>query len=339
MTDREKLDKLIAQLERNLRSAFIAAMQGVNDNVLIDQLIKHIEAQNVEAAFQALGLSQAAMRPITAAIENAYEAGGVFTGGTFPKYLVTPSGKVVFHFDMRNERAEQWLKTESSTLISRIVEDTRTNVREILVNNIAGGNNPRTTALDIVGRYDAATGHRTGGVIGLTTNQEMWAQSARDKLNRLDSGYLDMELRDKRFDSIVRRAIKDGKSLDRDTVDRLVTRYRDGALKHRGDTIARTETMSSINASDYEASRQAVDMGALPLHAAILEWDSSGDDRVRELHEILNGQRVQLGTPFIAANGHRLLYPCDTSLGATGEDVIDCRCRTRKVFDWLTDLD
>lgn len=340
MTPKQQLDALIDTFVPDLRSAFYAAIADITDSVIINQLIAAIEAGDVERAFRMLGFSDAAMRPLTAAIERAFELGGITAGRTFPKWLATPSGKAVFRFDVRNARAEAWLRDKSSTLVGQITESARKNVQVALTVGMERGDNPRRVALDIVGRINKATGKREGGSIGLSANQELWVQSARTKLENLDARYLEMELRDKRFDRTVEAAIRDGKPLDRDTVDKLVGRYRDAALKWRGDNIARTEAMQALNASEYEATKQAVDMGAVKQEHVQREWDDAGDGRVRPSHRKLNGQRVGLDEPFVSPlTNARMMHPGDTSLGAPTGEVAMCRCRVRSVIDWLADLD
>jgi len=340
MTPKQQLDALAELFVPDLRSAFFAAIQDITDTVIIAQLVEAIEAGDVERAFRLLGFSDAAMRPLTAAIERAFETGGVLTGRTFPKYLTTPSGKAVFRFDVRNARAEAWLRDKSSSLVTAITDGARSNVQTALTVGMEKGLNPRVVALDIVGRVNPASGKREGGSIGLSANQELWVRSAQTKLENLDNGYFNMELRDKRFDRTVAAAIRDGKPLSRETVDKLVGRYRDAALKWRGDNIARTEAMQALNASEYEATRQAVDIGAVKKDAVQREWDDAGDGRVRPSHRKLNGQRVGLDEPFVSPlTGARMKHPGDTSLGAPTSEVAMCRCRVRSVIDWLSSLD
>ena len=340
MTPRQQLDALAEMLVPDLRSAFYAAIADITDTVIIAQLVEAIEAGDVERAFQMLGFSDAAMRPITAAIERAYEQGGVLTGRTFPRYLSTPNGKAIFRFDVRNARAESWLRDKSATLVGQITESARKNVQVALTSGMERGLNPRNVALDIVGRINPVTKKREGGSIGLSANQELWVRSAQTKLENLDSGYFAMELRDKRFDRTVEAAIRDGKPLSRETVDKLVGRYRDAALKWRGDNIARTEAMQALNASELEATRQAVDIGAVAEENVKREWDDAGDGRVRPSHRALNGQRVGLNEPFVSpVTKARMMHPGDTSLGAPTREVAMCRCRVRSVIDWLADLD
>lgn len=338
-SQRQILDALIALFVPDIRSAFMASMQDVVDRAIIGEMIEAIRRGDIVQAFRALGFSDAAMRPIVVAIERAFEQGGVMTGETFPKYLNTASGRAVFRFDVRNSRAEAWLRDKSSTLVTRLTNEALVNVRTVLDRGMIDGRNPRAVALDIIGRIDPATGRRTGGLIGLTNQQEHWVANTRRDLHELNENYFTRKLRDKRFDRIVMRAIRDGKRLDNATVEKLVGRYKDNALRYRGEVIARTEAIHALNQSEYEAHRQAVDLGAVKQKDVVRIWDSSGDGRVRWSHKRLDGQRVGLDEPFISPSGARMMFPGDTSLGASGDETIMCRCRVRLKVDWLADLD
>lgn len=349
MAIRETLDTLIDLFIPELRNAFLGAIQNVVDNAVLMDVIKAIESGDVEAAFRSLGFSDAAMRPLTAVIEQAFERGGVLTGGTFPRYLNTPSGRAVFYFDVRNSRAEAYLRDHSSSLVTRIREDTRVAVRNVLTDGMQLGDNPRRVALDIIGRVDPVTRKRVGGIVGLTPGQERWVGSARNKLANLDDSYFQMELRDKRSDSVVRRAIAEGRPLNRETIDRLIIGYKNNALKYRGETIARTEALQSLNQSEYEAIKQAVDLGAVDESAVRRHWDSAGDKRVRWSHKrmdaIYDKKGVGLDEPFKSPSGVLMMFPGDTSnIGGAdpkkvAAEVVMCRCRVRLKVDWLADID
>lgn len=333
MTPREKLDALVNLFGDDLRSAFLAAIQDIVDTALLVDVIAAIEQGDAEAAFRALGFSDAAMRPLTAALERGFEQGGILTGETFPKYLATASGRGVFRFDVRNSRAEAWLRDKSSELVTRITDDARVVVQQTLQTGLERGLNPRNVALDIVGRKSPG-GERVGGVIGLTPGQEGWVRSYRNKLENLAPAHENMALRRKGSDGLVNRAIASGKPLDAATIDRLVTNYKSNALRYRGEAIGRTEAMQALNRSEYEATKQVVESGAAPASAVQREWDSAGDGRVRWSHKRLNGQRVGIDEPFIAPSGARMMCPGDTTLGAGADEVIMCRCRVRTVIDW-----
>lgn len=59
-------------------------------------------------------------------------------------------------------------------------------------------------------------------------------------------------------------------------------------------------------------------------------WVTEGDERVRSAHIEAEGQIQVMGSPFIVG-GELLRYPGDTSLGASLENVINCRCSLQVV--------
>jgi uncharacterized protein with gpF-like domain len=124
-----------------------------------------------------------------------------------------------------------------------------------------------------------------------------------------------------------------------DQIDKLLTRYKDSLLKLRGESIARTESIQSLNRSQFEAIKQASDMGAMKNKQAKKEWDTAGDSRVRHSHAAMNGQVVELDQPFVSPSGALMMFPGDISLGAPAEEIIHCRCKWKLKVDWLSGID
>lgn len=332
------LEALLERLAPELAASFRVAIADVTDNVILQQVIDAIERNDFEAAFRALGFSTVSFNGFIASLQAAFESAGVVTMASFPKFVTGADGiKTVLRFNVRDPRAEEWLRDKSSSLITGIEQDIRHAVRTTLEAGLADGRNPRKIALDIVGRVNQSTGHREGGVIGLGEREEYWSRNARIKLTTLDQGYFDLALRDKRFDSIVRDAIAGGKPLPIETVDRLIDRYRANALQHRGEVIGRTEAIHALNRAEWLATVQAVEQGNLSANAVTRVWDSAGDNRVRPSHRALDGQKVVgIQEPFVSpVTGARMMHPGDTTMGAGGPDVIACRCHVRTEVDWL----
>lgn len=338
MALKDRFDELIARFAPEIRRAFQEAVRDINDNTILRQVVEAIERRDIDGAFRALGYSQPALNPIFVSIAQAFEAGGIMVMAQFPKYVADATDtKQMLRFDVRDPRAEKWLREESSSLIVNIEQDIRQNVRETLEEGFAEGRNPRNLALDLVGRYNRQTKRREGGVVGLGTREAGWARSARQRLRTLDPRYLEMSLRDKRFDGIVRRAIESGDPLPAATVEKLVNRYRDNALRHRGENIGRTEALQALNKSEWLSIKQSIETGDLSENAVTRVWDSAGDMRVRPSHAAMDEQKVKgLDEPFVSPlTGARMLHPGDTSLGAPGREVIACRCRVRVEVDWF----
>jgi len=325
------LETLLDDFIPSIRKGFLDAVRGIVDNVRINHVEEAIKLGDPVGALRAIGLEGGAFRPLEKALETAFETGGVTVANSVPRSAT----QAVFRFDVRNSRAEKFLREQSSGLITRITDDTRVAVRNIITEGVRDGRNPRNIALDMIGRINPTTGQREGGIIGLTKPQERWVANARIDLNTLSERYFSRTARDKRFDKTVRAAIASGKPLSPDTIDKLLGKYKDNLLLVRGEGIARTEAINSLNRSEQESIKQAVEQGAAKASQVKRIWDSAGDKRVRDSHAAMDGQEVGLDEPFRTPDGAVLMYPGDSSMGAPGEEVIGCRCRVRLAVDWL----
>lgn len=327
-TKRQLLD-LLDGLEPDLRKHFMDAMNDLRSNASLRPIIEALERGDTEGALRAFNVSDAVFNEFVDAQARAFA-----TSGRLAASRVSRTGQVVFRFDARNMRAESWLTRHSSEFVTNVVNDQRTAIRNALRAAMESGQNPRTSALDIVGRVNRATGRREGGIIGLTSNQEQFVRNARTELAEgRFSQYLSRELRDKRYDRQVLAAMRDGTPLSNDTIRTATNRYSDRLLKMRGDTIARTESLASLNAGQEQAFQQAVDDGLVKEDTVSRTWRTAGDDRVRESHAELEGETVRMDEPF--SNG--LMFPGDPA--GPPEEVINCRCVLEVNVDFLSDLE
>lgn len=340
MTAFPTLEKLYLLKVPEIQKIFLEVMQDIVDSAMLNEMIDAIEKNDPERLLRATGFSPAALNPIIDAVEQVYQDSAETTVASWPKTIRTPTGLAMFRFDIRNPRAEEDLKTISSRLIAEITEDARQNVREALQQGMIRGDNPRTTALNIVGRIDPITKKRTGGIVGLTQAQNGWVNNATRYLEQRDPQYFNLKLRDKRFDGVVKKAFDAGKDLSKEDVSRITTSYKNRVLKHRADAIARTETMQTLNRGEYMANKQIVDEGLVSQSAMTKEWDDTGDGHVRPTHRALaakygKGNGIGLDEPFISPSGARLMYPGDPNLGASAAEIVNCRCRMHVRVNWL----
>jgi len=74
-----------------------------------------------------------------------------------------------------------------------------------------------------------------------------------------------------------------------------------------------------------EAAEKAEELETEVENTIFKTWVSMGDDRVRPAHLDADGQVRPVEEPFIV-DGEELMEPGDTSLGASLENVINCRC-------------
>ena len=138
-----------------------------------------------------------------------------------------------------------------------------------------------------------------------------------------DSEALTRQLRDRRFDPTVRRAVAAREPLSQAQIDRMVERYRARYVKYRAEVIGRTEALRAVHAGNDEAYRQAIDGGAIDLDELQRTWVTARDERVRPTHRVAGGQVRGINEPFIVG-GAQLRYPGDPR--GPAKETIQCRC-------------
>jgi hypothetical protein len=328
------LEKLASTWEPKLRDAFLAAIRGVTDRANLAVITRLLENGDIDAAFRALNIDPADFSQFALAHQQAFNSGGSAAANSIPP-IPQPEGHLVrILFNVRNPSAETWVSKRSSKLITEIVDDQRDTVRQFLKRGLADGTNPRTVALDLVGRTSAASRIRTGGIIGLHSTQEQWLASYANDLGSTDPAalrsLLDRGLRDKRFDAAVLKAIREGRGLPADTQVKMRVAYVNKALKWRADNIARTETLRALGAAQVEAYQQAVDKGHLDKSLIRRFWQTAGDERVRPTHRLIPGMNKDgraWDEPFQTPDGPSMHAPHDTDP--------QCRCKEVVRIDFL----
>lgn len=341
LRNRDAIAELMAHFEPRLRDAFLSAIDDLRNNADLGAIAAALARGDIQGAIAAIHLDPAAFAQLDTALAEAFRAGGNVTVNNLPPVTSPTTGmRLVFRFDARNPRAEEWLRTYSSQLVTEIVDDQREAIRAALESGMQRGLNPRTVALDIVGRYDSTARQRVGGIIGLTSAQEQYATNALTQLlsgdrNQLRA-YLGRTLRDKRFDKQVEAAIREQRPVPAEAAARMVQRYRDRLLKFRGDTIGRTEALTSLHEGQHEALGQIASTGNVARSAVSRIWRDSGDRRVRHTHVAMSGQKRHIDDMFVSPSGARLRFPGDPR--APAAETIQCRCWAEPAIDFLAGI-
>lgn len=324
-----------------MRQAVIRSFSDIANEAVLSEIVARLDAGDIDGAIAVVNYNRAQFAAMEAAMIAAYSTGGATVAQQVGRIALDrgTGPQVLFKFDVRAPRAEQWLSDHSSRLIVEIIDDQRAMARNVLRAGLEAGRNPRNVALDLVGRIDRVTGRRSGGFIGLTDQQAGFVMNARRELESGDPAqmarYFTRERRDKRFDGIVRKAIDEGRPVGADDLSKITARYNDRLLQLRGETIARTESLDALRAGQHEAVQQAMEAADVRPNEAKKVWDATGDGRTRDDHLAMEGQERPIGVPFNAPDGSRLQYPGDRSLGAPAEQTINCRCRERQEIDFL----
>lgn len=346
MTARERLlaqiEALLADQEPRIRAAFWQAVYDARSTVRIEDVVAALERGDINAAAELLQIDRVLLAPLDQAIQASYIAGGNVAMdaivATAPRAL-----RLVMRFDAGHPQAAQWLRTSSSSLVTEIVADQREGVREALRVGMEAGRHPRSVALEIVGRMDRVTKRRTGGLLGLTSQQMAWVRNARAELLSGDPAlmrqYLVRKQRNKISDRTVLKAIREGRALTEAEVAKITARYSDKLLAYRGTVIARTEALTAFRAAQWDSIRQLVDSGKVRADQVTKVWSATLDGRTRDAHVALHNHKAGMDEAFISPlSGARMLYPGDTSMGAPGSETVQCRCMMQPRIDWIAGL-
>lgn len=308
-----------AAAERRLAAGWAIVVASMRDARSLDELAELLSAGRFEDATR---IVLVAARRFAGAWQDEFVKAGKAAAEDIESALRKVSrGEVVIDFDQVNEGAVRVMRENQLRLVREVSDQQRRAMREAMQDGVTRGLNPR----------DQARAFRDA--IGLTQRQVQAVNNYRRLLTQNDPESLRRALRDKRFDAATRKALRDGKPLTKKQVDNMVSRYRERMLKHRRETIARTESLRSVHEGTFRMFKQAVEQGNLAANELSREWNTAGDERVRTFestggktsHASMHGQVVRgLEEPFTSGGGNKLLYPGDPS--APGYDTIVCRC-------------
>lgn len=85
----------------------------------------------------------------------------------------------------------------------------------------------------------------------------------------------------------------------------------------RADVVAENEANVIFNHEEY---KEAVSDGR-----TLKVWITEEDERVRETHKAVNEKAIPIDEYFIVGDSY-MLYPKDTSMGASMNEIANCRC-------------
>ena len=328
----------IEGMEPAMQQAYLAQVKLVVGAATVAE-VERLIAEEDENGLAAL-LTMGAMAAFLELIRNSYLAGAKFE----IKAFAIPKNLGRFEFDARKPDAEQWLAAKTEEIRRGADLNVREAIRAVMGSRrkVVGTptvqvevgatpltRSPRQAALDLLGRVNAQTGARSGGIVGLPGNYAQYVINAREQLLGGNPDemrkYLQRVRRDRRFDGIVNRAINAGTPVARADVDKIAGRYAERLMKTYAEMLAKAEALESFGAGRDQVYEQLIAQG-LDRDLVTKTWRDRGDRKVRHTHSVMGGQEVQKDQPFQSPNGALLRYPGDSALGAGWSERANCRC-------------
>lgn len=312
----ELLDQAARKMEPRLARTFRDGMERLRDRINADEVARLIEQRRIDEILRLLDFraTQEAMEDFRATVSAAVLAGALVAAAAQPPVSGVGGEEVRFVFNATNPRVARYAEQISSTRIREVSNNVRDVTRGIVRAGIVAGDNPRTTAIQV--REN----------IGLTARQERAVANYRRALENLDSDALERELRDRRSDRSVLRAIEQGKPLSQEQIDSLTRRYRDRYIKYRSEVIARTESIRSVNGAQHELFQSYIDEGRIREEQVRRFWHHTFDERTRPDHRLIAGMNkngVGQNEAFKTPLGP-LMFPGDPN--GLAANTIQCRC-------------
>lgn len=124
----------------------------------------------------------------------------------------------------------------------------------------------------------------------------------------------------------------DGQEINNTNLGRSASAIMRRKFNARADFISVSETQRAAEATKLTEAEILSDLQPsvvggffLGTSETVKEWRTVGDRRVRDSHRQANGQRQRIDQPFVV-QGQLLMHPGDRSLGATADNVANCRC-------------
>lgn len=305
-----EIERIAARFEPRLRRALLRAFGSLR--VPASQIQQALETRGLEGVMALFdGVEDKVALEIRDELQSAVRESGRATVGMIPTAAVVNAD---FAFDTLNPATVDFIRNYELNLIRQVSEGTREAIRNKLRRDIVAGVNPRRTAAEI------------RQTVGLTARQELAIQNYRRALEELDPQALERQLRDKRFDGSIRRAISSGRPLTGQQIERMVTRYREKFIRHRATAIARTESMRAVTVGQQAAVRQMLASGSIDEGRLRRFWVNTSDRRTRDAHRRvpdMNPEGVKIGEPYATPLGP-LMFPRDPN--GSGSNTINCRC-------------
>lgn len=327
------INQLFKSVEPRLARAFLAAIRDANEGVDMARLKAAIRSRNYQEALASLNLSPASFNSLKDEIARTYNEGGTAAARGLKGARNAEGHAAVIRFDVRDTLTEALINSHVTNLVGDITADMRNAIRTALENGLAQGRGPLAVARDIAGYWDPKKQQRVGGILGLTNKQAQRVINAESELRNNPLDFLKRSLRDKRFDGTIKKAVRTGEPLSEDKIAKILAKYRSDLLLDRAETVARTEAMSALHEGQREMYEQAIRDGYVTGDEIEREWSASGDNRVRESHQEIDGETVAWDQAY--SNG--LMFPGDPR--GPAEEVINCRCYEIIRVNYLARID
>lgn len=328
LSQRELLEQIAADWSPQIRAAWVEAINAITSRIVLRRIVEKLDRGDVAGVVRDLGITDGTFAKFENALIQAYHGGGIATVSSMPIVRDPSGGMVQFSWGVRNLAGEQAMRDHAARLVTNIVTEARDGIAAVLTENLARGQSPYDAGRLIAGRVNRVNGQREGGLVGLSRPQMETVARIERAMREGDTAYMRDYLgfanRDKRLDRTVLKAIREGRGLAPEEVERVTRLYANKAMKWRGDQLAIHETHMALARSKMDAFQQQIDDGKLDAQDVTKKWRRTVSREPRMDHMMMAGKTVGFNELFTLPDGTRCTGPHDPSLPA--KHTIGCKC-------------
>jgi SPP1 gp7 family putative phage head morphogenesis protein len=295
-----RVSRKIMDLHPDMANAYLRSLEVLRGSMTTHEVEVLIESGSVERLI-ALVLGDDNLDRSFAAFRAELQRTSMDAAAYFAKGI---PGEPAIGFNILSPRVIDGIRSLDTRVMSPLKAEMREGVRAFIETGLRAGAGPRETARQI------------RDIVGLSPNQVDAVSNFRRMLETGDAEAFTRTLRDRRFDSTVRRAFEGG-GLSAEQIDRMTSAYQKRMIAFHAETVSRTATLDAMKAGQRASWQSAIEQGVVDADSLVKQWVTVGDKRVRPEHVAMNGEIV----PFDQAYSNGEMEP--------GESTYNCRCLSR----------
>ena len=269
------LHNIARRIRPILRASLVKGLTDFRKNINLHDLAEAISNADAAEAFNLVpwGEFEGAVEGLDKAMLEGVTESAEKSKFLFQKSIqsLVPSLDPDVVFDSSNPDISKWIDDHLGEMIQNVKENTQKSIQNVIRIGLDQGIPPRDSAKLI------------SQMVGLNDKQAQAVINRRLSLQKLG-------VKGRRLDS-------------------LIELYSKKLLKHRGETIARTEAMTANNRGQMEVVNQNANAGLFDRTTAKKEWVVTPYDRVCPICKPLAGKQVLLDQDFKLRNGGSVSLP------------------------------
>lgn len=306
-----RAQRRVEGLQTDVAAALLRAYQIIRESFTDAELAHIAKSGNLDRLFVEVlnqDVLDRAFIPYRQKLRQNIERGFRYAVPELPK-AGKIDGVVSVMFDHLSPTVIDAIRGLETEAINTLQADVKEVSRAFLENGLRDGRAPIVVAREL------------RSIIGLAPNQLDAVENFRRMLEEGDREALTRQLRDRRFDTVLRRMLgADGPGLSSAQVETMTSAYNRKFVAFNANVNAQTHTFDSYKVGQKLAWEEADEKGVIPVGFILMrQWIGKDDGRERPEHLAMNNEIVPADQPY--SNGQSY----------AGEGDWGCRC-TEKFF-------